>query len=97
MCNSCNKILKQGSSAAVEAKAQYSASVELLETMGCFLAAQVIGLEPRKAMKLVVLRLALKSPAQSASEKAERKMGPGLRRILEGSLTLRYLRIRLAT
>ena len=71
MCNSC--ILNQGSSAAVEAKARYSASVELLD---CFLAAQVIGLEPRKAMKSVVLRLALKSPAQSASEKAERKMGP---------------------
>ena len=76
MCNSCIKILNQGSSATVEAKAQYSASVELLETAGCFLAAQVLGLEPRKAMKSVVLHLALRSPAQSASEKAERKMGP---------------------
>ena len=51
MCNSCNKILNQESSATVEAKARYTASVELLETVGCFLAAQVIGLEPRKAMK----------------------------------------------
>ena len=50
--------------------------MELLETAGCFLAAQVLGLEPRKAMKSVVLHLALRSPAQSASEKAERKMGP---------------------
>ena len=76
MCNSCNKILNQGSSVIVEAKARYSASMELLETAGCFLAAQVLGLEPRKAMKSVVLHLALRSPAQSASEKAERKMGP---------------------
>ena len=41
------QILNQENSAAVEAKARYSAPVELLETAGCFLAAQVIGLEPR--------------------------------------------------
>lgn len=51
MCNSCNKILNQESSAAVEAKARYSALVELLEILGCSLAAHVIGLEPRTAMK----------------------------------------------
>ena len=94
MCNSC--ILNQGSSAAVEAKARYSASVELLEIVGCFLAAQVIGLDPRKAMKPVVLCLALGSPVQSPSKKAERKMEPGLRRILEVSVRLSYLRIRSA-
>ena len=82
MCNSCNKFHNQESSVAVEAKARYSASVELQETAACYFTAHVIGLEPRKAMKPVVLRLALGPLAQSASEKAERKMGPGLRRIL---------------
>ena len=64
-------------SAAVEAKAQYSAFVEEHETVDCFLEDQEIGIEPRKITMPVVDFLSVGSLAQSASEKVEKVRGPG--------------------
>ena len=67
--SSLNKVHSQASSTAVEAKARYSASVEELETVDCFLEDQEIGFEPRKTSIPVVDFLSMGSPTQSASEK----------------------------
>ena len=61
----------------MDASARYSASVDDRETVDCFLEDQEIGLEPRKTKMPVVDFLSDGSPAQSASEKAERVIGPG--------------------
>ena len=49
-----NKVRSQDSSAAVEAKAQYSALVEEWETVDYFLEDHKTGLEPRKTNNPVV-------------------------------------------
>ena len=63
----------------MEAKTQYSASVEERETVDCFFEDQEIGLEPRKTNIPVVDFRSVGLPAQSASEKAEKVRGPGAR------------------
>ena len=83
-------------SAAVEAKARYSASVEDRETVDCFLEDQEIGLEPRKITIPVVDFLSVGSPAQSASEKAEKVRGPGAKWMPKCKVPLTYRRTRLA-
>ena len=67
----------QDNSAAVVAKARYSASVEDQDTMLCFLEDQEMGLGPRKTSKPVVKRRSEGSPTQSTSEKAVRVKGLG--------------------
>ena len=52
---------------ALDAKARYSASMEDLETMACFLADHVIEQFPKKATILVIDFLSTGSPTQSAS------------------------------
>ena len=69
----------QANSTAVEANARYSTSVKERETVDYFLEDQEIGLEPRKTNILVVDFLSVGSPAQSASEKAEKVRGPRAR------------------
>ena len=75
--SSRNKVRSQANSAAVEAKARYSASMEDRETVGYFFEDQDMGLEPRKTSCPVVDLRSVGSPAQSASEKAENVRGPG--------------------
>jgi len=67
----------QDNSAAVVAKARYSASVEDLDTMLCFLEDQEMGLGPRKTSKPVVKRRSEGFLAQLALEKAVRVKGLG--------------------
>ena len=69
----------QANFAAVEAKAQYSTSVEEWETVDYFLEDQEIGLELRKTNIPVVDFLSVGSPAQSVLEKAEKVSGPRAR------------------
>ena len=71
------RVRSQANLAAVDASARYSALVDERETVDCFLEDQEIGLEPRKTKMLVVDFLSDGSPAQFASEKAERVIGPG--------------------
>ena len=54
--------------AAVKAIAWYSASTLERATMDCFLALQEMQLPSRKVQKLVVDRLVIRQPTQSASE-----------------------------
>lgn len=57
------------SSAVVEAKAQYFASVVDRDTVACFLAPKDIKFLPKKIAKLEVERLSSLQPTQSASQK----------------------------
>ena len=75
--SSRKRVRSQANSAAVDASARYSASMEERETVDYFLEDQEIGLEPRKTKMPVVDFLSDGLPAQSASEKAERVIGPG--------------------
>ena len=61
----------------MEARARYSDSVEDPEIVSCFLALQVMGLEPKYTIKLVVERRSYGSPTQSESEEADSDRGPG--------------------
>jgi hypothetical protein len=65
------------SSAALTVNARYSASVEDLEIVGCFLEAQVRRLLPRKIRKPVVDLRSTGLPTQLESVKAVRRNGPG--------------------
>ena len=56
--------------AVVEASARYSASVDDLETVGCFFDFQDMRESPRKTQKPVTERRESGHPAQSESEKA---------------------------
>ena len=62
-----SNILIQQSSAAEEAKILYSTLVEDLETVGCFLADQVIGELPRNTKTPEIDFLSIGSQAQSTS------------------------------
>ena len=75
--SSRKRVRSQANLAAVDASARYSALVDERDTVDCFLEDQEIGLEPRKTKMLVVDFLSDGSPAQFASEKAERVIGPG--------------------
>ena len=68
MPTSLSKVRSQHTSAEAVARARYSDLVEERETVGCFLAEQVIGLEPRYTSRPEVDRRSSGSPAQSASE-----------------------------
>ena len=63
------------------ARARYSDSVEEQETVGCFLADQVIGLEPRYTRRPEVDLRSFGSPTQSALEKTDKDKGPGVKAI----------------
>ena len=89
-------VQSHANSTAVEAKAQYSASVEDHETVDCFLEDQEIGLEPRKITMPVVDFLSVGSLAQSTSEKAEKVRGPGAKWMPKCKVPLTYQRTRLA-
>jgi len=65
---SLRSIRIQYNSAAVEAKALYSASVDDLETVDCFLADHVMGQFPKNTTMLEMDLRSTGSPAQSASQ-----------------------------
>jgi hypothetical protein len=67
----------QASSTAPTAKERYFASVEERATVVCFLDDQVIKLFPRNTRKPIVEQRSTGLPAQSASVKAMRDIGPG--------------------
>ena len=79
MPKSRRSIRSQNNSAAVEANALYSASVEDLETVDYFLADQVIGQLPKKTTIPKIDLGSTGSLAQSASQKADKEEKPGVK------------------
>jgi hypothetical protein len=61
MCRKANNCLSQSTSAEVKDKARYSAHVDDLETICCFLEDHEMGLLPKKTTKPVVDLLSLGS------------------------------------
>ena len=80
MCNSLNRIRSQEISAAMEANARYSASVEERETVGYFLEDQETRLGSRN-IRPEVEQQSEGSLAQFAFEKAIRERGSGVKEI----------------
>lgn len=80
MCNSLNRIRSQEISAAMEANARYSASMEERETVGYFLEDQETRLGSRNTRPKVE-RQSKGSPTQFAFEKAIRERGLGVKEI----------------
>lgn len=68
ICSSHKSCPNQDNSTAVIASERYSASVELRETVDCFLVAQEIGFAPKTIRNAEVERLSIESPAQSELE-----------------------------
>ena len=92
--NSVRSFCTHNISTVAFAKALYYASVEDLETVGCFLAVQEIKLSPRNTAKPPVDLLSSTQPAQSALENALTSVDLDLR-ILSPRFTVprTYLRI----
>ena len=78
MCNSLKRMRSQETSAAVVARARYSASMEERATMLCFLEDQEIGEGPRNTRRPIMEQQSEGSPTQSTLEKAVRVRGPGV-------------------
>ena len=94
--SSLSKVWSQHNSAEAKARARYSDTILERETVSCFLADHVIGLEPRYTSKPEVDLLSSRSPAQSTSVKAESVNGPVVNDSPKWKVPHKYLRIPLA-
>lgn len=99
MPSSRSSMLTQAISDAVSDKERYSASVELLDTVGCFLDDQDIKFWPRNVQNPPVDLLVAGQPAQSLSLYARRVQSVSLSRVIPivtVPLTYRRILFRLA-